>query len=72
MGLSNSGTPIYLPPCPQSGVHTYRAEVLGLDTVLTFEASPTAADIRAAAVGHIVARGEATVIYNPAADDIIL
>lgn len=72
MGLSQLGVPVYVPPCPASGVHNYRVEVLGLDSELSFDAPPTAAELRAAAAGHIVARGEATVIYNPAADDVIL
>jgi Raf kinase inhibitor-like YbhB/YbcL family protein len=72
MGLSQLGAPVYVPPCPPSGVHEYRAEVLGLDAPLSFDAPPTAEQVRAAAAGHIVARGETTVLYNPAADEALL
>lgn len=72
MGLSQLGTPIYVPPCPPSGVHEYRAQVFGLDIAPAFDTPPTAAQLRAAMAGHIVARGEATVRYNPTADDSIL
>lgn len=72
-GLSTAGAAAYIPPCPPTGLHRYRAEVLGLDTMLSFDAPPTAEQLRAQASGHVVARGEAEVIHNTsAADDLPL
>ncbi len=69
VGLSSvEGAAAYIPPCPEAGLHRYRAEILGLDGLLTFDSPPTAEQLRASAASHIVARGEVEIVHNTSAD----
>lgn len=67
-GLSSAGAAAYIPPCPEPGLRTYRAEVLGLDGLLMFDAPPTAEQLRTRAASYVVARGEMEVVHNTSAD----
>jgi Raf kinase inhibitor-like YbhB/YbcL family protein len=69
-GKNSINATAYVPPCPPSGLHHYVADVIGLDTDLTFDSPPTAEDLLAAAKGHIVARGSTTVVYSPSSGDL--
>ena len=56
-GRNSSGTVGFAPICPPSGRHHYRFEVLALDDMLEVPPASDAKTIRAAAEGHVLARG---------------
>ena len=44
-------------PCPPSGTHRYYFRLYALDTTLSLAATATAADVRTAMQGHVLAEG---------------
>lgn len=51
-------------PCPPSGTHRYRFALYALDQPLALSGSPDAAQVRAAATGHILAEAELVASYT--------
>jgi Raf kinase inhibitor-like YbhB/YbcL family protein len=58
-GTAADGEPGYFPPCPpeEDGEHRYDFQVWALDSAVSPGAGATAAQLRAAMDGHVVARG---------------
>ena len=54
-GRNDFRRPGYGGPCPPSGTHRYLFRLLALDTMLPLAGTPAAADVLAAAEGHILA-----------------
>lgn len=57
------GRPGWGGPCPPSGEHHYVFTLLALSTPLSVDASATADEVRAAANGVLLGRGELTGVY---------
>lgn len=53
-GVNSAGTQSYLGPCPPSGTHRYFFTLYALDTDLTLDSAPDAAELAAAMDGHIL------------------
>jgi hypothetical protein len=51
-------------PCPPSGTHRYRFTLYALDAPLGLAGTPTAAQVRAAASGHILGQAELVATYR--------
>ncbi|MDD5041695.1 MAG: YbhB/YbcL family Raf kinase inhibitor-like protein [Candidatus Peribacteraceae bacterium] len=60
LGVTGSQEARYVPPCPPSGAHRYFFHLYALDTVLSFDAAPSKADLVAAMQGHVLAEAELT------------
>jgi hypothetical protein len=53
-GVNSAGTQSYLGPCPPSGTHRYFFTLYALDTELTIDSAPDAAELAAAMDGHVL------------------
>jgi len=53
-GINSAGTQGYIGPCPPSGTHHYYFTLYALDSELTFDAAPDAAELTVAMGGHIL------------------
>lgn len=61
---NSSGTIGFAPICPPSGRHHYKFEVLALDSMLQLPPASDAQAVRAAAQGHVIARGELVGLFG--------
>jgi Raf kinase inhibitor-like YbhB/YbcL family protein len=57
-GDNNGSGPRFIPPCPPDSMHRYVFTLFALDTVLTEEKISSAADLRRAMEGHVIAQSE--------------
>jgi len=63
-GLSGTGKPGYVPPCPPDREHRYFFRLYALDTMLGTAKIANKADLLAAMKGHILAQAELMGRYN--------
>lgn len=54
VGQNTVGQNSYFSPCPPSGIHRYVFNLYALDIILNLDDSATAAQVQAAAAGHIL------------------
>jgi hypothetical protein len=63
-GTNDAGTIGWSGPCPPSGRHTYRFRLLALDDTLALTGAPRAAEVLAAAEGHVLDEATLTATYE--------
>ncbi len=63
-GRNGFGRTGYGGPCPPSGTHHYVFRLLALDVALPLAGTPAAADVLAAADGHVLAEARLTGTYR--------
>ncbi len=63
-GRNGFGRTGYGGPCPPSGTHHYVFRLLALDAMLPLAGTPAAADVLAAADGHVLAEARLTGTYR--------
>ena len=51
-------------PCPPSGTHRYRFSLMALDRMLELTGTPSADDVRSAAMGHVLGEAVLTGTYR--------
>jgi Raf kinase inhibitor-like YbhB/YbcL family protein len=63
-GLNSRGTVGWTGPCPPSGTHHYDFTLYALSRAVSFDQRPTAAQLRAAMKGAIIARSRLVATYR--------
>ena len=63
-GRTSWGTPGWRGPCPPSGTHRYVFTLSALDAPLGLTGTPTAAQVRRAMTGHVLAQATLTGRYT--------
>ena len=63
-GRNGFGSVGYRGPCPPSGSHHYRFTIYALDRMLALSGTPSAATLRAATQGHVLAQARLVGTYR--------
>ena len=67
LARNSNGAAGFAAICPPSGRHRYRFKVLALDTTIAQPPGASFADVVSAMIGHVLARGEVTGVYQKGA-----